>query len=538
MNRVTKRYMARYTETFTYACRGYGKTTCIVSDKCNKGILWPGEITGYYAPIEAQAAPLASKAFQSYKRNTPLLAAHWDVNSDAREHFKISTPYGSKFIMDIDRGLDTSGVVAEECAQEDKNPFNFSDFNQIVLGTNRLQHMVNGIPDSSHIDNQIHYITSSSRKENPAFEECAKIRKKMNEGGSAYALWIPWQVPVLCRMKPYSYYSMLKGRQTAEEFMRECESKCTGASQNPVLADKYLQAAKTVQVMEDKHCGDDYVRYYIGNDVSYRKRNGNALCAEAVIKAYAQKGDTKLKKDCVYITDMPPLTARDQARRMKYRWAQYRKEGTPEPILIVDSWQFGEAIVQQLHTDLNDGLPPLCTVNNDERYREYVLPNAVPCIYALFATSGRGGADPNIDMIDYTVREFEHGNVGILTTNIHEGTRNYKMAHNLKDDLQDSKIQHPYIKTAEFCKQIANLQRKRTSSGWTQEELNKHVNKDMWSAFTYAMWMIKKEEDEILASLNRRKSSYQEAAEHLDSEITYAPVRTRSVRRLGRGAIV
>lgn len=58
MNRVTKRYMARYTETFTYASRGYGKTTCIVSDKCNKGILWPGEITAYYAPVEAQAAPL------------------------------------------------------------------------------------------------------------------------------------------------------------------------------------------------------------------------------------------------------------------------------------------------------------------------------------------------------------------------------------------------------------------------------------------------------------------------------------------------
>ena len=66
MGRVTKRYMARYTETFTYASRGYGKTSCIISDKCNKGILWPGEITGYYAPVSVQAAPLASKAFASY----------------------------------------------------------------------------------------------------------------------------------------------------------------------------------------------------------------------------------------------------------------------------------------------------------------------------------------------------------------------------------------------------------------------------------------------------------------------------------------
>lgn len=77
MHAVTLRYMARYQQTFTYGSRGYGKTTCIVSDKCNKGILFPGEITGYYAPVLKQAAPLASKAFADYEQNTPLLAAHW-----------------------------------------------------------------------------------------------------------------------------------------------------------------------------------------------------------------------------------------------------------------------------------------------------------------------------------------------------------------------------------------------------------------------------------------------------------------------------
>ena len=147
--------MARYQETFTYACRGYGKTTCIVSDKCNKGIMWPGEITGYYAPSEKQAAPLASKAFADYKRNYPILAQHWNVDSEAQSSFKLSTPHGSKFIMDIDRGIDTSGVVAEECAQEDKFPFNWTDFNQIVLGTNRLDHKVNGESDLTHIDSQM-----------------------------------------------------------------------------------------------------------------------------------------------------------------------------------------------------------------------------------------------------------------------------------------------------------------------------------------------------------------------------------------------
>ena len=253
MGRVTKRYMARYIETFTYASRGYGKTSCIISDKCNKGILWPGEITGYYAPVSVQAAPLASKAFASYERNYPLLAAHWIRSNDAKTTFRLTTPAGSKFIMDIPRGIDTSGVVAEEAGQEDKNPFNFTDFNQIVLGTNRLQYMVNGAPDPTHIDNQIHYITSASRKENEAFMACEDMRRSMMDGKSAYALFIPWQVPVLCRMKSFNYYNMLRKKLSSEQFMRECETHCTGASENPIIKDSVLAASRKVKVMEDKH---------------------------------------------------------------------------------------------------------------------------------------------------------------------------------------------------------------------------------------------------------------------------------------------
>lgn len=535
MNRVSKRYMARYTETFTGATRGYGKTTCIVSDKCNKGILWPGEITGYYAPSEAQAAPLASKAYQSYMRNVPLLAEHWDVNSDSKTSFKVSTRAGSKFIMDIDRGIDTSGVVAEECAQEDGTTvFDFATFNQIVLGTNRLQHMVNGEADLTHVDNQIHYITSSTRKDNPAFTEYLKIRQKMMDGESAYALSIPWQVPVLLRMKTMSYYKMLKSKQTAEEFMRECDTRWTGNVANPVLADKYVQKARTLKIMEDRHGGDSDVQYFIGNDISYRTNEGNAKCSECVVRAYPQKDSASLKKDVVYITDLPPLSAEEQARRIKARWAQYTMQGGKITIVSIDSWQFGDSVAQLLHTDLGDGLPPFRTIDDDERYRHLVMPNAVPCLYSLYATPGRNGKDSNINMMEYTVREFENGNVQLLTANIHEGTAAYKLKHGLKDDEQDAKIQHPYIKTQELTKQIANLQRKKTSTGVTQAEISKYINKDMWSALEYAFRPIEMQEAEILAAQNRQSSGYEEAAARMNY---YAPVKFRSVRRLGREAI-
>lgn len=539
IGRVMRRAMVRYRVVSIIGSRGTTKTSAVISAASNKGILYPSEVMAYYGPSNKQTAKIASEAWHEYEYNYPYLAKHWTINNDSFDTFKISTPEGSAVEVAIDRGRNTHCVIGEECGQEDgTSRFNWSDFNQIVKATNRLQHLIDGVPDPSHQDLAEIYITSASSKENPAYSVYMKTRKKMADGGSAFACAIPWQVPVLCKIRPFEYYDGLRDTLTKEEFMRECESKCTGSVENPLLRDQYVQDAKTLAVMEDKHCGDQNVRYYIGYDVSYRQRNGNAMCAEVVLKTYEQRGTTSFKKDCVYLTDLPPLDAERQARRIKNRWTQYRLDGAPEPIIVIDSWQFGEAVVQQLHRDLDDGLPPLCTVNNDDRYRDLVQKGAVPCIYSLYATPGRSGADPNIDMLDYITREFEHGNVGLLTTNVHDGTRAYKMAHNIKDDMQDVKIQHPYIKTKELCDQIANLRREKTGSGWTQKEINKHINKDLWSAMMYAARPIKLDEDAFIAAQNVRKGSYHEAAEHLDSAITYAPVKTRSVKRLGRGAIV
>ena len=277
MTRLVMRARARNAVTFIYACRGFGKTTGTIASRCTAGILWPGEITGYYAPVEKQSAPLAGKAFATYERNCPYLASHWKRTSDARQHFRIETRRGSKLIMDIDRGMDTSCVVAEECGQEDKNPFNWEEFNQIVLGTNRKQYNRFGRPDPGHLDFQEHYITSATRRQNEAYSVCRKIRAEMAAGERSFAVWIPWQVPVLCRMKPFGYYEKLRKRLTAEQFMRECESVCTGSTENPLIRDEALQGARRLKCMEQRHCGEKETQYILGYDVSYRDSAGNAL---------------------------------------------------------------------------------------------------------------------------------------------------------------------------------------------------------------------------------------------------------------------
>lgn len=539
-----KRAAARYERTFFYASRGTGKTTNIVSDRCNKGILFPGEVVGYYAPTEKQAAPIASKAFSTYKRNSPLLAAHWSEDSNAMSSFKLSTKNGSMFTMSVPRGVDTSSLIAEECGQEDKNPFNWEDFNQIVLPTNRKEYKVDGVSPLGAVNLQVHYITSASRKENPAFQVCEQIRQEMKNGGSAFACWVPWQAVVLCRMKSYNYYRNLKRQLTADQFQRECESKCTGSIQNPIIRDSALLDSRTVMLMEDQHCGDKDVFYILGYDVSSRDVSGNALTATAVLKCEKNtNADLTVwdhyRKSCVYITDEhPPHSAEEHARQIKRRWRDYMLEGGKLAILVIDARSYGQAVIEQLHRDLNDGLPPLATIYHEDPYLSLEQEGAIPCIYPLQAT-GYAGKDPNAEMLDYIEREIENGQLRLLTSNLLDATKAYKLKHNITDDLHDIAIQHPYIKTNRLCQQISNLQKKYSSFGWTEKEISVAIPKDEWSALLYASRMAQRMEREELYYENRAHNEWEEYANKFSGEngMSDIPIRTHAVKRLGRGAI-
>lgn len=538
INRVLKRAMARNQEVFITGARGLGKTTTVVSDKCNKGILWPGEITGYYAPVENQAAPLASKAFATYRRNTPILADHWIKNNDARDRFRVTTPLGSQFVMNIDRGIDTSGVIAEECAQEDKNPFNWTDFNQIVLGTNRLTYKVNGHDDPNHIDSQIHYITSATRRENEAYSVYINMRKAMQTDDSVFAVSIPWQVPVLARMKSYSYYQMLRKKLTSEQFMRECESKWTGSIENPIIRDDVLAQSRKLAVMEDKHCGDPECFYIIGYDVSSRDVSGNALTAMAVVKCERQHRSENMdeyKKSLVYVEDRrPPKNAREHAAIIKRRWKDYCIEDGRPAFIVVDARSYGLSVIEHLHEDLGDGLPPMRTMNNDQSFMEIAQDNAIPCLYAMQAGS-TSGADPNTVMLDYIEREFENGNLLLLTQNLYEGLQAYKLKHEIKDDLRDAEIQLPYSATNRLARQIGNLQKKYMSVGWTEVQINKYVQKDMWSALLYACRIAQRLEKSELYALNRRKNLWEDFAKKYEGYTgEYARNSRTAKRRSGR----
>lgn len=512
VQRMNIRAFCLYEHAFITGSRGLTKSFTSIGSKMVEGVLYPGTVMRYYGPSMRQMAEIASEKYEAIKRQWPGLAAHWEVVSNAQEKFEIKTKYGSVLSITVVRGNDCNGITGEEVAQSEAGKqFDFKEFAEAVLPTARVRRMVNKIPDPFYPNFQKNYITSAGQQQGEAYQYRCDTFKEMQEKDTAICIEYPWSVAVLAGIRDAAYYADLRKKMTPEAQLREIESIWTGTSENPVIRDEVLTESAIQPVMENRHCGDSNCVYVLGYDVSYADGSRNAKCATSVIKCEVQhdeKRQDKYMKTIVYVADNdPPRDQMLQARQLKDRWFRFCMEGGKGTYIAIDAWQYGKSVVESLHKDLGDGLPPLCCVNHE--FRDMELPGAIPCIYAIKATGGYGSVegthDPDAEMIRYCEIEWEQRNVRLLIPSIYDGVAAYKAKHRIKDDSLDARIAVPYIKTKEMRGQIANLQKKPTSYGFTEKRISNSIQRDMWSATKYAMRLVSiLEREDLIASLRRQ----------------------------------
>lgn len=536
------RVFARYQEVFITGSRGTTKTYNAVLSKMVDCLRWPGEKIRYFGPALNQTAEIAQGAYSQISKNYPALAAHFKNPQKGKDSFQLVTDTGSEFTIDTMRGDNCHQVLCEEVGQEEQPLFNHKDFRNIVLPSVRLRHQVDRLPDPNHLDFKKHYITSACRQQNEAYQYRCDILKAMRAGKSAYMLDIPWQVAVLSGIRDMSWAEDLRRKLTAEEWMREMESRYTGVSENPVIRDAVLTEAKKIQVMETHHCQNPYIFYILGYDVSYEEGVKHAKCAVTVLKCSVQsrtdKQDTYLKQ-LVYVNDMDPAEASSQARYLKDLWWRYSMEGAETPCYIaIDNRQYGKAVTEQLMKDMGDGQPICCM---DHRYAELEQPDALPVIYPIAASNASretGKGDSDWEMMKYAEVQFNQGNIHILTTNVGEGIDAYKAFHRIKDGNDDALFSIPYLKCRELCGQISNLKRKESGMGWREVRISKAIQRDMWSSLKYALRLAQILERKNLVLSVRAPSDWtpaiQAAAEGRMRAPVRAIVRPRVLGRTGR----
>nr|DAL36598.1 MAG TPA_asm: large terminase [Caudoviricetes sp.] len=520
IQRIMLRAYARYTDVAITGTRGMTKTyTKMISEMLN-GIAWPGTQVLYTGPSLKQLASIGGKTFHAIEHDYAALARHWRVTAESKDDFKIETDYGSAFYIGEKRGDNIHAATAEEFAQEENPPFDFDEYTTIVLPAVRLRHNVNGEPDPNFVAYKNHSITSAGRKQNHAYQVRCEVMKEMARGESAFTMDVPWQCVVLQQMRPYSWAQKLKTKLTPERWMREMESRYTGADSNPIVRDEVLTESRKLMVAENRHCGYDVgnklnpqdVIYIVGYDVSYADDKKNAKCACVVLKCTRQtdwlKRDRYLKQ-LVYVDVWnPPTKSMMQAQRVKDVWSRFCYDGGAATYLAIDAWQYGTSVVENLMMDLGDGLAPLC-VRNHASFTELEQDNAIPCLYPIKA-GGAGVTDPDAEMVRYAELQFENRNVELLCGNVNEGVEAYKKYHRIKDDYMDAQIAEPYLKTRELAGQIQNLKKVPSGNAMREERISKHIQRDIWSALKYALRVAQILEREELAKAVRRKSDWDE----------------------------
>ena len=495
IQRVIMRAKARHQYCDITGCRGVTKSYCSVNEEADEMLLFPGIRTAYFGPSYKQTAKIGSQTFKQIQKDYPALAEHFIVMADSVDRFELRTHMNSSFAITAFRGNNIHKVVAEETAQENPPRFDENDYKTVVLPAIRLNYKIRGRKDPAYIQFKQHTITSAGRRQNFSYETRCRHYQMMERGESAFVMDIPFDVPLLCQMRPVSWAESLRSELTPDEWAREMESRYTGADQNPLVPDTTLSESRTLLTMEEHHCCKDMsnkipledVFYIIGYDVSYADGANNAKCACVVIKCTKQREwlkRDKYLKQVVWVDDWLPKSPMEQATKLKQIWYRYCYQGQ-SAYIVCDAWQYGSAVVQALMMDLGDGLDPLCTYNH-MLYTEYELKNSLPVIYPVKA-GGVGTTDPDAEMIRNAEIQFDNHNVELLTSNYGEGIEAYKKLHRIKDDKYDYIIYVPYKKTNELVGQIQNLKKVPSAGGISERRISNKIQRDSWSALKYAL---------------------------------------------------
>lgn len=339
------------------------------------------------------------------------------------------------------------------------------------------------------------YITTAGRKQSYAYELAEKTIQGMLDGKNFFYFGAGYQLGTMYSTQLDLEDIMDKREKlTIGGFEREYESVWTGASKGALVTseDMYesrkLKNSETSHVEEKKGVDSFYVLSY---DVARSEEKENADSALAVFKVI-DKGDGSYYKRLVNVIGMDgSMHFKLQAIELKQYVEIYKAR-----VLIVDSNGLGKGVVDYLLDDIDEN-PPYSVIN-DESYAKYDKPNSAKLLYLLSSNTKEDKAS----LIHRNFMVMIKGrDVEIL---IGESEKKVAMGAKELQKIDSSQKLLPFISTDLFVEEVMNLQYVQSGSGDIQvKQVSKRINKDKYSAVSYALWYIKKLEMENLENKGR-----------------------------------
>ena len=349
--------------------------------------------------------------------------------------------------------------------------------------------------------------------------------------GSAMTLGGDYKIPVAHGLLERDFTNEMREDGTFNEvtFEREYLSIWSGTAENSYFNSEMIDRSRTLEDPEWRNSAgratSNMKEYYvIGVDVARMSGRKGAQTVASVVKVKPQIATVAIKES-VNIVVWEGEHFEEQALQIKQLRDDYDAK-----VIVIDANGNGVGLVdflvkpsiQKMVAEDGDEIretlvqiaPPL-EVINDDRYDQYKTDDSIPCLYNLKATS-----EMNHDIAVNVVSQLSSRRVKLLVDEraIKARFLNSKKLQTMSSS-ERAKYLKPYVLTSILKDEMLNLREdfSRDSRFSNFKRVNSKIGKDKYSAFSYALYWIKLEEDKSFGK-KKKKTNFLDAMFYTKSD--------------------
>ena len=401
------------------------------------------------------------------------------------------------------RGKRATGGLMEECILIDQTLLN-----EVIIPTMNVDRR---LPDGTrHKEETVNksqiYVTTAGWKSSFAYEKLIELVIKMViEPNEAFVLGGTWRVPVLEGLLQRTFVNDLKtsGTYNDASFAREYESEWSGDAENAYFSVERFDRHRVLLQPEHEYSGrsNKSAYYVIGVDVGRKGCTTEAV----VIKVTPQAQGTSLKSVVnIYTYDEEHFET--QAINLKKLFYKYKARK-----LVIDGNGLGIGLLDymvkgQVDPETGDLLPDFGIDNDEDKfYKKYKTENTEPdAIYII-----KANMPINTEAHSYVQTQLSSGKIKFLIDESQAKVKllGTKIGQTMEPEKRNEYLK-PFVETTILREQMLNLIEDNEGVNIILKMANRSVGKDKFSAFEYALYYIKQEEDNRKKKKGRKISDF------------------------------
>lgn len=509
--RVFLRVVMRHRQAYATFPRAYSKSFLSVLVLLLRCVLFPNSHLFVTTGGKEQAAGILKEKVDELCKLIPGMRNEIDWSrgktKSGKDNIEIIFKNGSK--LDImaarqsSRGKRATGGLMEECILIDQTLLN-----EVIIPTMNVDRR---LPDGTrHKEETVNksqiYVTTAGWKSSFAYEKLIELVIKMViEPDEAFVLGGTWRVPVLEGLLQRTFVNDLKtsGTYNDASFAREYESEWSGDAENAYFSVERFDKYRVLLQPEYEYSGrsNKSAYYVIGVDVGRKGCTTEAV----VIKVTPQAQGTSLKSVVnIYTYDEEHFET--QAINLKKLYYKYKARK-----LVIDGNGLGIGLLDymvkgQVDPETGDFLPDFGVENDEDKfYKKYKTENTeTDAIYVI-----KANMPINTEAHSYVQTQLSSGKIKFL---IDESQAKVKLLGTKIGQTMDPEKRNdylkPFVETTILREQMLNLIEDNEGVNIILKMANRSVGKDKFSAFEYALYYIKQEEDSRKKKRGRKISDF------------------------------